>query len=87
MLLLLTVLLYSRGRRQPTARRPDEACQGGLPGPQPFTLFNDRYAAINRRNDSHLFLLVFAIFGGKKTGISGKNLVLVFANRCVQEQA
>ena len=55
---------YARGR-QPTARGPDAAGQGILPGPRPFIVirpatfffFNERYAAINRRNDSHLIFL------------------------------
>ena len=47
---------YTRGRK-PTARRPDAAHLGILPGPRPFIVirtatfffFNDRYAAINRQ--------------------------------------
>ena len=38
----------------PAAGSATTARQGILPGPRPF--FNDRYAAINGRNDSHLFV-------------------------------
>ena len=40
--------------RQPTVRGPDPARQGISPGPRPFSFFNDRYAVISRRNNSHL---------------------------------
>ena len=84
--------LHTRGR-QPAARGPDEALQGILPGRRPFTVirpstffsfFNDRYAAINRRNDIHLraktFFMVFA------THSSEKDLFLVFAMNSAEKR-
>ena len=45
-----------------------------------LSFFNDRYAAINRWNDSHLFFLVFAINSAKKRHeLLAKTFFLVFA--------
>ena len=62
--------LYGKGR-QPTARRMDPARQGILPSPQPFFVFNDRYAPTNRLNEPHHLAKTFSFglrhqFGRKK---------------------
>ena len=78
--------------RQPTARGPNAARQGILPGLRLFivirpatffSFFSGRYAAINRRNDSHLLAKTFVCglrhrFVQKKTRISGEDLFFVF---------
>ena len=43
---------YTLSRMAIKGRGPDAARQGILPCPRPFFCFNDRSAAINRRNDS-----------------------------------
>ena len=55
---------YTRGR-QPIAHWPDVARHGILYGPQPL-FFNDRYAAINLRNNPPLFFDLCHQFDRKK---------------------
>ena len=73
----IIVLLLQARSRQPRARGPDAACQGILPSrrpflatilpsQRPFSFFNDRYAAINRRNNSHLIFFSLPAIRPKK---------------------